>query len=154
MKNITVIAFDIDGVLTDGREAVTWIVHDVRRVLNERQIAARDIPVPPEEMAKLLGLRARGDVSSTMAAKVLDQMFTTGESADVLVERRGRQISDADVLREVAQQVIRENPGAVADYRAGKDRAIQFLMGQVMRISKGAANPGIVTDLLREELNT
>ena len=153
-RSLTEYALAVIDRFPSGRETVTWIVHDVRRVLNERQIVVRNIPVPSEQMAKLLEMRARGDVSSTMAAEVLDQMFATGESPDVLVERRGRQISDADALREVARQVIRENPGAVADYRAGKDRAIQFLMGQVMRVSKGAANPGIVTDLLREELNT
>ena len=103
-------------------------------------------------MAQLLALRAKGDLSTTMAGTVLEEMFATGKSPDEIVASRGRQISDTDALVEVARGVMAANPQAVADYHAGKDRAIQFLMGQVMRRTRGQANPGKVTELLRVEL--
>jgi aspartyl-tRNA(Asn)/glutamyl-tRNA(Gln) amidotransferase subunit B len=84
---------------------------------------------------------------------VLEEMFATGKSLDEVVAARGRQISDSDALAEVAREVMAANPQAVADYHAGKDRAVQFLMGQVMRRTRGQANPGKVTELLRVELD-
>jgi aspartyl-tRNA(Asn)/glutamyl-tRNA(Gln) amidotransferase subunit B len=137
----------------NGGETVTWILQDVRRVLNARRIATEAIPVPPAEMAALLEARQRGEISSSMASEVLDEMFASGQPAAEIIQARGRQISDADELSALARQVIAENPKAVDDYRQGKQRAIQFLMGQVMRHTRGKANPGVVTELLRAELD-
>ncbi len=189
-------------------EAVTWIVHELRRALNahtatrrsresgspsalppspggegwgegsseqptlglgkglqegkdgsqgrpppNRPSAGTIIPIPPAEIASLLEFRAQGAVSSTMAGEVLDEMFATGKSARAIVEARGPQISGQDELLAIARQVIEENPQAVQDYRDGKGRAIQYLMGQVMRITRGKANPGAVSALIRTELD-
>ena len=186
------------GVLEAGApadQAVTWIVHELRRALNAHTAArqSRDtedstrggkpsalppspggegwgegssgqppsnrpgagttIPIPPTEIAALLNLRARGTVSSTMAGEVLDEMFTTGKSAEEIVHARGPQISGQDELLAIARQVIQENPQAVQDYRDGKGRALQFLMGQVMRITRGKANPRAVSTLIRTQLD-
>ena len=177
-----------------ANQAVTWIVHELRRALNAHAATrqSRDeadsirggkpsalppspsqgegwgegrpppnrpgpgttIPFPPTEIATLLALRAKGAVSSTMAGEVLDEMFATGKSAESIVRARGPQISGQDELLAIARQVIEENPQAVQDYRDGKGRAIQYLMGQVMRITRGKANPGAVSDLIRTELDT
>ncbi len=172
-----------------ANQAVTWIVHELRRALNAHAATRRasgsgdssalppspsqgegwgegrpsarhptpassTIPIPPAEIAALLALRSQGAVSSTMAGEVLDEMFATGTSAKTIVEARGPQISGQDELLAIARQVIQENPQAVQDYRDGKGRAIQFLMGQVMRITRGKANPGAVSDLIRTELDT
>ena len=146
-------------------QAVTWIVHELRRALNAHTPAqqqsgsgsssrnALDSAPPPAEIAALLALRAQGAVSSTMAGEVLDEMFTSGKSAKAIVEARGPQISGQEELLGIAREVIQENPQAVQDYRAGKGRAIQFLMGQVMRITRGKANPRAVSDLIRSELD-
>ena len=88
-----------------------------------------------------------------MAGEVLDEMFATGKSAAAIVQARGPQISGQDELQTIARQVIQENPQAVQDYRDGKGRALQFLMGQVMRITRGKANPRAVSDLIRSELD-
>ena len=145
------------AVINEGAsasEAVTWIVHEFRRALNAQANKSAAIPIRPAEVASLLALRAEGAVSSTMAGEVLDEMFATGKSAKEIVEARGPQISGQDELLAIARQVIEENPQAVQDYRDGKGRAIQFLMGQVMRITRGKANPGAVSDLIRTELDT
>ncbi|MCY4113980.1 MAG: Asp-tRNA(Asn)/Glu-tRNA(Gln) amidotransferase subunit GatB [Chloroflexi bacterium] len=133
-------------------EVVTWVLQDVRRLLNARELESQAIPISGAEMAELLALRAKGDLSSTMAGTVLEEIFATGKSLEEVVAARGRQISDTDALAEIAREVMAANPQAVADYHAGKDRAVQFLMGQVMRRTRGQANPGKVTELLRAEL--
>ena len=136
-----------------ANQAVTWIVHELRRALNAQPKKGAAILIPPAEIASLLTLRARGSVSSTMAGEVLDEMFATGKSAESIVQARGPQISGQDELLAIARQVIQENPQAVQDYRDGKGRALQFLMGQVMRITRGKANPRAVSDLIRTELD-
>ena len=133
-------------------EAATWIVHEFRRALNAQSNKSTDTSIPPTEVASLLALRAKGSVSSTMAGEVLDEMFATGKSAEEIVQARGPQISGQDELLAIARQVIQENPQAVQDYRDGKGRALQFLMGQVMRITRGKANPKAVSELIRSEL--
>ena len=146
-------------------QGVTWIVHELRRALNAHAQAQQETGTgtsgrnaigsapPPAEVAALLALRAQGAVSSTMAGEVLDEMFATGKSAAAIVQARGPQISGQDELQTIARQVIQENPQAVQDYRDGKGRALQFLMGQVMRITRGKANPRAVSDLIRSELD-
>ena len=147
-------------------EVVTWIVHELRRALNAHTQSQPNAGTgmdgghalgnapPPAEVAELLKLRSEGAVSSTMAGEVLDEMFATGKSAKSIVEARGPQISGQDELLAIARQVIQENPQAVQDYRAGKGRALQFLMGQVMRVTRGKANPRAVSDLIRSELDS
>jgi aspartyl-tRNA(Asn)/glutamyl-tRNA(Gln) amidotransferase subunit B len=153
-----------DRVLTDfalsvveegvtAKEAVTWIVHELRRVLNDRNIPSGQIPVHAAEVASLLVMRGDGVVSSTMASEVLDEMLATGVPAAELVASRGSQISGEEELLAVAREVIGENPQAVEDYRAGKARAVQFLMGQVMRVTQGKANPGVVSELIKRQLD-
>ncbi len=153
-RDLTAYSLDVierhDGSTT---EVVTWMLQDVRRLLNAREVASAAIPVSTASMAELLALRAKGDLSSTMAGTVLEEMFATGKPLDEIVAARGRQISDTDALVEIARDVMAENPQAITDFHAGKDRAIQFLMGQVMRRTRGQANPGKVTELLRVELD-
>ncbi len=134
-------------------EVVTWVLQDVRRLLNARELESDDMPISAASMAQLLALRAKGELSSTMAGTVLEEMFDSGKSLEEVVAARGRQISDTDALADIAREVMAANPQAVADYHAGKDRAVQFLMGQVMRRTRGQANPGKVTELLRVELD-
>ena len=148
-----------------ANEAVTWIVHELRRALNAHAQSRQETGAgtsgrralgsapPPAEVAALLAMRDQGKVSSTMAGEVLDEMFSTGKSATDIVQARGPQISGEDELLAIARQVIQENPQAVQDYRDGKGRAIQFLMGQVMRITRGKANPRAVSELIRGELD-
>ena len=140
-----------EGVM--AKDAVTWIVHELRRALNDMNIQSGRIPVQATEVASLLVMRGDGVVSSTMASDVLDEMLATGTSAAELVASRGAQISGEEELQAVAREVIGENPQAVEDYRAGKARAVQFLMGQVMRVTQGKANPGVVSELIKRELD-
>ncbi|MDE2869623.1 MAG: Asp-tRNA(Asn)/Glu-tRNA(Gln) amidotransferase subunit GatB [Chloroflexota bacterium] len=152
-RPLTDYSLAVIGAGASAGEAVTWIVHEFRRALNAQPNKGAAIPISPAEIASLLTLRANGSVSSTMAGEVLDEMFATGKSAEEIVQARGPQISGQDELLSIARQVIQENPQAVQDYRDGKGRALQFLMGQVMRITRGKANPRAVSTLIRTQLD-
>ena len=152
-RALTEFAFSVVAAGAAAKDAVTWIVHELRRALNDRNIPSNLIPVQATEVASLLAMRVDGIVSSTMASEVLDEMFATGASAAELVASRGSQISGEDELLSVARGVISEHPQAVEDYRAGKARAVQFLMGQVMRVTQGKANPKVVSELIKRELD-
>jgi aspartyl-tRNA(Asn)/glutamyl-tRNA(Gln) amidotransferase subunit B len=103
--------------------------------------------VSPEQLCQLLSLIEKGSISSTIAKQVFEEMFNTGKDASDIIAQRGlSQISDTGELEEVASQVIQVNAQAVADFRAGKAPALKFLVGQVMKATKGRANPQVVND--------
>ncbi len=104
-------------------------------------------------MAALLQLQKEGTISGKIAKQVLEEMFATGKEARRIVEEKGLvQISDTGALAQVVEEILTANPGVVDDYRNGKDKALGFLVGQVMKATKGKANPGLVNQLLKERL--
>src|SRR5207244_4021922 len=112
-----------------------------------------EVPVRPEHLAGLLSLVDAGQVSGRSAKEILEEMLRTGRPAEAIVQERGlAQISDEASLAAVVQQVIAEHPGPVGDVRAGKDQAVTFLVGQVMKKTRGRANPGMVNRLIRDRL--
>ncbi len=130
-----------------------WLVGDVAAYLNAAGLEVEEIPVQPESLAEMLELVNAGTLSGRSAKEVLDEMLRTGRSAGEIVRDRGLvQISDEAMLAQLVQEVITENPGPVQDVRAGKDRAVAFLVGQVMKKTRGRANPEIVNRLLRKRI--
>ena len=102
---------------------------------------------------KLTDLIVNGTITGTTAKPVLEEMFKTGKDADEIITQRGlKQISDTQQLEETVSQVIIANAQAVADFKAGKTQALKFLVGQVMRVTKGRANPKLVNELLERKL--
>ncbi len=98
-------------------------------------------------------LQSQGAVNTATAKSVLEEMFSTGEDADEIIAQRGlSQISDTREIEEVASQVIEANSKAVADYKAGKAQSLKFLVGQVMRGTRGRANPKLASELLKRKL--
>ena len=99
-------------------------------------------------------LMDKGTISSAIAKKVFKKMFETGKDPKVIVEEEGLvQVTDENAIKEVVVKIIDANPQSVSDYKAGKDKAIGYLVGQIMRETKGKANPQIVNKLLLEILN-
>src|SRR5579883_2432561 len=130
-----------------------WLVGEVAAYLNATGLEIEDIPLRPASLAELLALVDSGTLSGRSAKEVLEEMVRTGRSAREIVEERGLvQISDEAALDRIVQDVIAENPGPVADVRAGKDKAVTYLVGQVMKKTRGRANPELVNRLLRERL--
>ena len=130
-----------------------WLVGDVAAYLNAAGLEIDDIPMRPAHLADLLRLTDTGTLSGRSAKDVLEEMLRTGRPPAEIVRERGMvQISDEGLLRRLVDEVIAEQPGPVGDVRAGKERAMAFLVGQVMKKTQGRANPDLVNRILRERL--
>ncbi|MEN3004134.1 Asp-tRNA(Asn)/Glu-tRNA(Gln) amidotransferase subunit GatB [Dehalobacterium formicoaceticum] len=130
-----------------------WLMGDLSRLLNAEGKTFSDCPISPRMLAEMLKLMDQGVISGRIAKTVFEEMFKTSKGAALVVEEKGLvQISDLSEIEPLVEQVLKENPQSVEDYRAGKERALGFLVGQIMKMSKGKANPNMVNDLLKEKL--
>ncbi len=136
-----------------ARAVANWLLSDVSRLLNADGVEVCDCPLRPEGVAELVELIDRGALGGPAAKQVLEQMYKSGKMpAAIMEELNLGQISGSDALVEAIRQVIAENPKAAADFRAGKPQSITFLTGQVMRLTRGRANPAVTRQLLEREL--
>ncbi|MDP3046885.1 MAG: Asp-tRNA(Asn)/Glu-tRNA(Gln) amidotransferase subunit GatB [Chloroflexota bacterium] len=130
-----------------------WILGEMFRLMPERKTEIGDVKIAPAALVELVRLVSDGAISNSMAKEVFAEMFATGKAASLIVSERGlSQISDTDALAAIVAGVMKANPQAVADYRAGKEAALSFLVGQVMKASRGRANPALAGRLLQEAL--
>jgi aspartyl-tRNA(Asn)/glutamyl-tRNA(Gln) amidotransferase subunit B len=130
-----------------------WLLGDFRRLLNATNTGIESARISPKHLADMLVLVDNGVISGPTAKAVLEEMFQTGKGAgDIIREKKLSQISDASEIKEVVKQVMADNAGAVADYASGKQQALTFLVGQVMKATRGRANPGVVRDIIMQEL--
>jgi aspartyl-tRNA(Asn)/glutamyl-tRNA(Gln) amidotransferase subunit B len=135
----------------DPRTAANWVAGDLMGALKGRDIA--ESRVSPEQLGELVSLISSGELSGKLAKDIFAKMFASGESARAIVDREGvRQISDSDALGKIVDEVIAGNPKQVEQYKSGKTAVLGFLVGQVMKASKGQANPGAVNELLKQKL--
>ena len=147
---------------TAHKLVANWVLGEFSAARNRSDVAIAAAPIPPARLAELLRRVADGTLSGSMAKSVFDQLWQAGsgsstgaqvESVDAIIERRGlRQISDTGAIEALVEQVIAANAAIVADYRAGKEKAFNSLVGQVMKASKGKANPAQVNAVLRRKL--
>ena len=137
----------------NAKAVANWMLRNLLRRLNESDTEINDCKISPESLADMVLLIESGEISNRIAQEVFDKMFESGKSAQEIVKEQGlTQISDEDALAEIVAKVIAENPAAVQDFKQGKKRAIGFLVGQVMKATRGKANPGIVNQKLQEVL--
>ncbi len=142
------------GIYGNPKTISNWVMGEILRSMKESEIDSADIPISPEQLVRLQKLVDDSVISISMGKKVFDSMFKTGKDPEVIVKEEGlSQISDEDTLRAVILKVIDNNPKSVADYMGGKEKAIGFLVGQAMKETRGKANPQMVNELVREELN-
>ncbi len=135
------------------KKIANWVMGDLFRLVNERGLPMDAIPVTPEKFAGLLKLLGAKTINANTASQVLKTMFQTGEDARAIVEREGlAQVSDAAALETLVDRILAEHPDEVARYRAGKTQLFGWFVGQVMRETRGKANPNIVRDLLKSRL--
>ncbi|CAI8035326.1 Aspartyl/glutamyl-tRNA(Asn/Gln) amidotransferase subunit B [Geodia barretti] len=136
-----------------AKEVANWMLGDLARLLNQDHREIDASPVTPQRLADLLALVADGTLSTSLAKTVLEEMYATGgEPADIVREQGLGQISDTGAIEAAVAEAIAANPKAVADYISGKDTAARFLMGQVMRLTKGQAQPELALRLVQEGL--
>lgn len=140
-------------LLNDPKAIANWIMGDMMKELNTRNISIGESPVTPAHLAEMLQLLNKGTISGKIAKTVFEDMFATGKKPEDIVKEKGLvQISDESAIIAIVEAVIAANPQSVADFKAGKEKAIGFLVGQVMKQSKGRANPELVNKLLKERL--
>ena len=141
-------------ICNNPKAVANWIMGDFARMLNEKEIEINESKVTPENLAELISLIDKGTISSKIAKQVFEDMFESGENAKDIVEKKGLvQMSDEGAIKAIVEKVVEANPQSIIDYKAGKDRAIGFLVGQIMKETKGKANPQIVNKLLLEIIN-
>ena len=135
------------------KEVANWLLNDLLGNLREKNIAWENNPITPKKLAELLQLIEKGVISVKIAKELLKEMINTGKSASQLVEEKGlKQITDEEAIKEIVKEVLKENPDAVEKYRKGIKKVIGFLVGQVMRKTRGKANPKLVNKVLTELL--
>ncbi|MCC6490259.1 MAG: Asp-tRNA(Asn)/Glu-tRNA(Gln) amidotransferase subunit GatB [Candidatus Hydrogenedentes bacterium] len=136
-----------------AKPAANWIMGDLQALLTEHKLEIAACKVTPENLASMIALIEDGTISGKIAKDLLPELFDSGKSAKALVEEKGLvQISDTGELEAVAREIIASNPGPVADFRGGKEKALGFLVGQMMKATKGKANPQMANDIIRKEL--
>jgi aspartyl-tRNA(Asn)/glutamyl-tRNA(Gln) amidotransferase subunit B len=143
------------GEEVSSKEISHWLLGEVSRIINEGVIDITEFAkkVSPQRLVRLANLSLEEKISTATAKSVLAQMYQKGEGADDIIKAQGlSQISDAGAIEAEIARVIKENASAVADYKAGKKQSLKFLMGQVMRATKGRANPAVVNQLMEKKL--
>ena len=136
-----------------GKLAANWVTGELAARLNREDMVLAACPIAPERLAGLLVRIADNTVSSKLARQVFDALWDSELSADAVIERDGlKQVSDAGAIEKLVDDAIAGNPKAVEEFRAGKEKALNALAGQVMKASKGKANPAQVQDILRQKL--
>jgi aspartyl-tRNA(Asn)/glutamyl-tRNA(Gln) amidotransferase subunit B len=135
------------------KAAANWVINNLRAKLTESQIFLAELKFKPGAIPELIDLVDTGKISTRIAQDVFAEMFSTGESPSLIVEKKGlAQVSDTAAIAQFCDQAIAANPGPAADYKAGKTAALNFLKGQVMKLSKGKANPTLVGEVLERKL--
>ena len=139
----------------NAKTVANWITGELFRLLKAMDAGIETVKITPDALAELLTLVEKGAINISIAKDVFAAMFETGRSASQIVKEKGLvQISDAEELLRIVEQVIADNPGPVAEYLAGKEPVLRFLVGQVMKATRGKANPKLVNRLLRERLGS
>ncbi len=131
------------------------LLGEVSRIINDNaiDITGFEAKISPEKLTHLLALNVAGTINTATMKSVLEEMFARGSNADDIIEAKGlNQISDSAEVEQIAAKVIQSNPNAVADYKAGKEQSLKFLVGQMMKETRGRVNPGLAAELLKNKL--
>ena len=139
---------------SDPKQAANWILGECLRRLSADGLEAKDIPISPATLARLITLVKEGKLNRNTAVTVFDAVFANDGDVDAYVAQHGlEQVSDTGLVTSVAEKVLAANPQSVIDYKNGKEKAFGFLVGQAMRELKGQASPQVVNEVLRTLLH-
>jgi aspartyl-tRNA(Asn)/glutamyl-tRNA(Gln) amidotransferase subunit B len=135
------------------KAVANWVINNLRARITETQTPLDAVKIKPTDIQELVALIESGKISSKIGQEVFGEMFATGASAGKIVEQKGlAQVSDTGAIEKFCDEVIAANPKSAADFKAGKVAALNFLKGQVMKLSKGKANPNLVGEILERKL--
>ena len=146
--------FEKASEISNNPKAVSnWLMSDIARIMNEKELEPDKIPFTAENLAELVVLIDKGTISNSIGKKVLEELFENPKEPSKIIEEKGWvQISDEGAIREVVLKVLENNSQSVADYKAGKDKALGYLVGQAMKETRGKANPQMLNKMFMEEL--
>lgn len=137
----------------EAKTVANWVINELLRLVNQEGMAIETIKLLPDQLVKMLKMIDAGTISGKIAKTVFEAMFKSGKDPESIVQEKDLvQINDFEELKTIVADALDANPESVADYLRGKERALDFLVGRVMKETKGRANPGMVNQLLREEL--
>lgn len=140
-------------VCNNPKSVNNWIISDISRILNETEMEPIAIPFDGSQLGKLVVLIDNGTISSSIGKKVLTELFENPRDPEEIIKEKGWiQISDEGAIKEVVMKILEANPQSIADFKAGKDKALRFLVGQAMKETKGQANPKMLNEMFLEEL--
>ena len=140
-------------ICNNPKAVSNWIMTDITRILNEKEQEPNEIPFSAEQLGELVILIDKGTISSAIAKKVLEELFENPRNPEEIIKEKGWiQISDEGAIKEVVLKILEANPQSIVDFKAGKDRALGFLVGQAMKKTKGKANPQMLNKMFLEEL--
>jgi aspartyl-tRNA(Asn)/glutamyl-tRNA(Gln) amidotransferase subunit B len=141
------------GVCEDNRRLANWIIKELFKLLNDTSCTINECLIIPDDFARLINLISSGDITESIGRTVLEEMFKTGSDPDTIIDEKGlKPISDDKTLKAILEEIISKNPGAVDQIKAGETKPIDYLMGQVMRHTKGKADPKKIIKLIRKIL--
>ena len=145
---------EVVAAKADPKLVCNWISGELMRIMNENKVDIRNVGIPAESLASLIQFLQEGSISGKIAKTVFEEMVQSGKDPATIIEVRGlKQVSDEGALRGLLETLLNNNPKQVEQYRAGKTQIKGFFVGQVMKETKGQANPQIVNQLLEELLN-
>jgi aspartyl-tRNA(Asn)/glutamyl-tRNA(Gln) amidotransferase subunit B len=137
----------------DAKQAANWVNGDLAAILKAEGKDITASPIPAAHLGELITLIIKGELSGKLAKEIFPKMYSTGDAPSVIAEREGlKQISDSGALEKIVDEVLAANPKQVEQYKGGKTTVIGFLVGQVMKLSRGQANPATVNAILAEKL--
>ncbi|MEE8410523.1 MAG: Asp-tRNA(Asn)/Glu-tRNA(Gln) amidotransferase GatCAB subunit B, partial [Myxococcota bacterium] len=145
--------FEAAVAVHDNNKAIAnWVINEVLRELKDRTIG--ELPITPEALAELVALIDDGTISGKIAKDVFAELIAGGGSPRAIVKAKGlEQVTDTGSIEPVIDQVLADNPDSVKSFKAGKTKAIGFLVGQVLQATQGKANPSLVNEILRQKLS-
>jgi len=141
------------ALFDDAKTCANWVMGELQRYLNDSGLPIAEAPVTPELLVGILKRIADNTISGNIAKKVFEAMWASGETADAIIEKEGlKQVTDTGAIEAIIDEIIAANMGQVEEYRGGKEKVFGFFVGQVMKASKGKANPAAVNELLKKKL--
>ncbi|MBE5805124.1 MAG: Asp-tRNA(Asn)/Glu-tRNA(Gln) amidotransferase subunit GatB [Clostridiales bacterium] len=149
---------DTQAICKNPKATANWILSDIARILNEKELEVEQIPFTAKELAEIIILIEQGTISSSIGKKVLEELFTISKEQmkspkDIIEQKGWIQVSDENVIKEVVHKILEGNPKSVQEYKSGKTKVLSFLVGQAMKETKGKANPQMLNKVFIDELN-
>ncbi len=145
----------VESYPKNPKAVANWVINELLGRLNEAGIGINESPIKPEYIGQLVSLIEQGVISTKIAKEVFEEAFKTGKEPKQIVEEKGlKQVSDEGQIRQIVEEVIKNHPAEVEKYKAGNQKLIGFFVGQVMKATKGKANPKLVNKILSELLNS